>query len=78
MSHLSAVSRQRRAQLAAASSNRNTTPERLAHLRQEFYASALADYIEARLATAPLLSTAQYDVLHAAIRRDRLVKKSRA
>lgn len=78
MAHLSQVSRQRRAQLAAAIGKNRATPEEIAALRQSFNASALADYFEHRLATAPALSREQYDLLHAVIRRHQLEHKARS
>lgn len=69
---LSERSRSLRARVAAATTNRYVTPEALAALRQEFQASSLADHLAARLADAPALTAAQYDNLHAVIRRHRL------
>jgi hypothetical protein len=66
---LSERSRSLRARVAAATTNRNVSPEALAALRQEFHASSIADHLAARLDTAPALTAAQYDALHAVIRR---------
>ncbi|MEO5919641.1 MAG: hypothetical protein ABIQ01_00720 [Pseudolysinimonas sp.] len=69
---LSEQSRSLRARVAAATTNRNVSPEALAALRQEFHAASIADHLSARLAAAPPLTAAQYDGLHAVIRRHRL------
>lgn len=73
---LSERARSLRARVAAASSNRNVTPEALAELRQQFAAASLADHLDARLAGSPPLTTAQYDELHAVIRRHHLRARS--
>ena len=73
---LSERSRSLRARVAAASTNRNVTPAALAELRQEFSAASIADHLAARLESSPPLTTAQYDELHAVIRRHHLLARS--
>lgn len=76
MPTLSQESRRLRARIAAAVSNKNASPDELAELRQQFHASSLADHLDQRLLAAPTLTGAQYDQLHAVIRRHRLRRAS--
>lgn len=76
MPTLSTRSRALRARLAQAT-RRSTDPAALAAVRQEFYASTVADHLAAKLAEAPRLTRAQYDELHAVIRRHHLVGGAR-
>lgn len=72
----SPTTRHLRARLARATNDRRVSPEALAELRRDHAASAIADQLTARLAGAPMLTRAQYDELHAVIRRHRLVARS--
>ena len=78
MAHLSKGSRQLRSKLARATHDPSISPADLAELKQQFHASALADYLEDRLSVAPRLESGQYDALHAVIRRHRLAKTAQA
>ncbi|GAA1209182.1 hypothetical protein F6W70_15415 [Microbacterium maritypicum] len=71
MPTLSTRSRALRARLAQAT-RQNTDPAALAAVRQEFYASTVVDHLSSKLAEAPVLTRAQYDELHAVIRRHQL------
>jgi hypothetical protein len=48
----------------------------LADSRQQFAAASITEHLEATLAGAPGLTTAQYDALHAVIRRHHLRARS--
>lgn len=74
MAYLSEESRRLRARLAAASTS-TTQPEDLARMRGEFTASALADYLDDRLAAAPPLTQEQCDRIFAVIRRHALKRQ---
>ncbi|QNE46290.1 hypothetical protein F1C58_04770 [Glaciihabitans sp. INWT7] len=66
---LTPASRSLKARVARATNDRRVTPTALAELRREFIASALADYMAAKLADAPQLTREQSESLHAVIRR---------
>ncbi len=66
---LTPASRSLKARVARATNDRRVTPSALAELRRDFIASALADYMTAKLGDVPPLTREQCDALHAVIRR---------
>jgi hypothetical protein len=72
----SPATRHLRARLARATNDRRVSPEALAELRRDHAASAIADNLAAKLSGVPMLTTEQYDALHAVIRHHRLQARS--